>query len=124
MKNMTQTALPFPSTVGASVRRELQKQLAQVLRASEFPVIIDLSDRHNLDHRDIETLLGCLAQAVGRDTQVIFVAGSPAIRILLEVTRIASLTPVFDSMEDALAYPKMAAVEPIRAHPFESPRAA
>jgi hypothetical protein len=36
-----------------------------------------------------------------------FVAGSRVIRILLEVTRVASLVPVFDSMEEAIAYPQI-----------------
>jgi hypothetical protein len=41
--------------------------------------------------------------------QVLFVAGSLANRVLLEVTRISSLVPVFNSAAEALAYPQIAA---------------
>jgi hypothetical protein len=54
-------------------------------------------------------LLECVAQAAGRDTQVLFVAGSRVNRVLLEVTRISSLVPVFNSVREALAYPQIAA---------------
>lgn len=124
MKNVTQTVLPFPCGSGASGRRELQRQLLRVLRTSEFPVVIDLTECRTLDHRDVDALLDCVAQGAGRDTQLFLVAGSPAIRVLLEVTRIASLVPVFDSMEEALACPRMATVEPIRVYPSQLSRSA
>jgi hypothetical protein len=50
-----------------------------------------------------------VAQAAGRDTKVLFVAGSRVNRVLLEVTRISSLVPVFNSVKEALAYPQIAA---------------
>jgi len=55
-------------------------------------------------------LLECMAHVAGRDTQVVFVSGSRATRVLLEVTRISSLAPVFNSIEEALARPQAAAV--------------
>jgi anti-anti-sigma regulatory factor len=129
VKNVIQTVLPFPCASGASGRRDLQKRLSQALRVSEFPVVIDLSECRTLDHQDVDTLLNCVAQGVGCDTQVFFVAGSPTIRVLLEVTRIASLVPVFDSMEEALAHPsrgysKTAAVETIGEAPSQLRRSA
>jgi anti-anti-sigma regulatory factor len=124
VKNVTQTVLPFPCAAGAPGRRALRRQLQGALRVSEFPVVIDLSECRTLDHQDVETLLDCIEQSVGRDAQVYFVAGSPAIRVLLEVTRIASLVPVFESMAEALAYPRMASVETIRAFPSELRRSA
>jgi len=61
-----------------------------------------------VNHEDIELLLECMAQVAGRDTQVLFVAGSRVNRVLLEVTRIPSLALVFNSVKEALAYPKAA----------------
>ena len=100
-----QSVLSFPCGSGVTGRREFQKYLLKALRVSESPVIVDLSDCRTLDHQDIDSLLECVAQAAGRDTPLIFVAGSGSVRVLLEVTRLASLVPVFDSMEEALAYP-------------------
>jgi hypothetical protein len=60
-----------------------------------------------LNHEDIDLLLECVAQAAGRDTKVLFVAGSRVNRVLLEVTRISSLVPVFDSVKEALACPRV-----------------
>ena len=124
MKNVTQIVLPFPCASGASGRRELQRQFVCALRSSEFPVVVDLSECRTLDHRDVDCLLDCVAQDAGRDTKLYLVAGSPAMRVLLEVTRIASLVPVFESMEEALAYPRMGTVEPIRVYPSQLPRSA
>lgn len=70
---------------------------------------MELPACRSLNHEDIDLLLDCVAQVAGRDTQVLFVAGSLANRVLLEVTRISSLVPVFNSAEEALAYPQMAA---------------
>ena len=84
-------------------RRAFRKDLLAALRSSESPVIIDLSAFATLDHEDINLLLECTALAAGRDTQLFFVAGSPGVRLLLDVTRISSLVPVFESTERALA---------------------
>ena len=54
-------------------------------------------------------LLECAACVAGRDAKLIFVAGSPTIRALLEVSRIASVVPVCDSIEEAFTYPQIAA---------------
>jgi hypothetical protein len=99
--------LPFPcaSCSGRSSRR---KALLSAVRVSGSPVVVDLSGCPALKHEDIDLLLECLAQVAGRDTQVIFVVGSPANRVLLEVTRIPSLVPVFSSVKEALAYPGIA----------------
>jgi hypothetical protein len=98
--------LPFPCVSNAAVRRALRKELLSALRISGSPVIVDLSGCPPLNHEDIELLLECMAQVAGRDTQVLFVAGSRVNRVLLEVTRIPSLVPVFNSVKEALAYPK------------------
>jgi hypothetical protein len=81
-------------------------------------VIVDFSACRTLNYEDIDLLLECVAQVAGRDTQVLFVAGSRVNRVLLEVTRISSLVPVFDSVKEALSYPQIAAendVEDLRA---------
>ncbi|MBZ5664377.1 MAG: hypothetical protein LAO30_07195 [Acidobacteriia bacterium] len=97
--------LPFPcaSSAAGGARR---KELLSALRVSASPVIVDLSSCPTLNHEDIDLLLACVAQVVGRDTQVLLVAGRRVNRLLLEVTRIASLVPVFNSAEEALAYPQ------------------
>jgi hypothetical protein len=102
------TILPFPCTSSSAGRRGLRKDLLSALRASGSPVIVDLSGCRTLNHEDIDLLLECVAQVAGRDTQVLFVAGSRVNRVLLEVTRISSLVPVFNSVKEALAYPQVA----------------
>jgi hypothetical protein len=104
VKTSTWTIQPFPCAKSAR-RRALRKDLLNALRISGSPVIVDFSDCGTLNHEDIDLLLECAAQATGRDTQVLFVAGSRVNRVLLEVTRISSLVPVFNSVKEALAYP-------------------
>jgi len=80
-----------------------------------------------LNHEDIDLLLECAAQAAGRDTKVLFVAGSRVNRVLLEVTRISSLVPVFNSVREALAYPQTAVendVQDLRASQSQKPGSA
>ena len=103
------TILPFPSASSSARRRAERKELLRVLRVSESPAVVDFSGCPSLKGEDIDLLLECLAQVAGRDTQVVFVAGSSANRVLLEVTRVSSLVPVFNTLEEALAPPQMAA---------------
>jgi hypothetical protein len=100
------TVLPFPCASDPTSRRGLMKNMQAARRRSEPSVIVDLSSCDTLNQADIDLLLECLAEVAGRDTRVLFVAGSHPNRLLLEVTRIASLAPVFLSMEEALAHPQ------------------
>jgi len=109
MTAVARTILPFPCASSSGRRRTLRKELLVALRASASPVIVNVSDGCSLNQEDIDLLLDCVAQAAGRDTQVLFVAGSLANRVLLEITRIASVAPVFNSLSEALAYPQISA---------------
>lgn len=100
------TILPFPCAPTPAGRRALRKDLLSALRVSGSPVIVDLSGCPTLNHEDIDLLLECVAQVAGRDTQLLVVAGTRSNRVLLEVTRIASLVSVFNSVKEALAYPQ------------------
>jgi hypothetical protein len=103
------TVLPFPCSSKSAGRRALRKDLLRSLRVSGSPVIVNFSDCGTLNHEDIDLLLECMAQVAGRDTQMLFVTGSRANQVLLNVTRVSSLVPVFNSVEEALAYPQTAA---------------
>jgi hypothetical protein len=103
------TILPFPCASSSAGHRALRKGLLSALHVSGSPVIVDFSGCRTLNHEDIDLLLECAAQVAGRDTQVLFVAGSRVNRVLLEVTRISSLVPVFNSVKEALAYPQIVA---------------
>ncbi len=102
------TILPFPCAL-TPTGRALRKDLRKALRDSGSPVILDFSGCDSLNHEDVELLLDCVAEVSGRDTQLLFVAGSAANRVLLEVTRISSLVPVFNSVQEALSHPQIAA---------------
>lgn len=104
MKRAAGMILPFPSALNSASRRALQKNLMAAVHACESPIIVDLSGRQTLSHADVDTLLSCVEQVAGRDTQLLL-AGSPAVRALLEVTRIATLVPVFESVEAAFGSP-------------------
>jgi hypothetical protein len=107
--NPSGTILPFPCAPTSAGRRALRKDLLNALRVSGSTVIVDLSGCPTLNHEDIDLLLECIAQVAGRDTQLLVVAGTRGNRVLLEVTRISSLVPVFNSAKEALAYPQNAA---------------
>ncbi len=109
MNGAAWTVLPFPSASSSASRRAQRKDLLNALRVSESPVILDFSECRSLSFEDIDLLLECLAQVAGRDTQVVFVAGSSGTRVLLEVTRISSLAPVFNSIDEVPAHPPVAA---------------
>lgn len=102
------TILPFPCAL-TPASRALRKDLRKTLRDSGSLVILDFSDCDSLNHEDFELLLECVAEVSGRDTELLFVAGSAANRVLLEVTRISSLVPVFNSVQEALSYPQLEA---------------
>ena len=110
MKTKGWTVMPLPCASSTECCRNLRKDLLSALRVTRSSlVILDLCDRCTLSQEDVDLLLECLAQVAGRDTQLLLVTGSRVNRVLLEVTRIASLAPVFNSLEEALAYPHVAA---------------
>jgi hypothetical protein len=109
VKAETPTILTFPCAGSSPDRRGQRKELLSALRFSGSPVVVDFSSCNTLDHNDIDLLLACLAQVAGRDTKVLLVAGSRVNRVLLDVTRISALTPVFNSLVEALAYPHIPA---------------
>ena len=108
-------SFPCPCAPNSSASRMLRRQVRSALRASELPIIIDLSHCSTLNREDVDLLLDCVAQGAGRDTQILLVAASNATQVLLEVTRISSLIPIFNSVEEALAYTKT--VAPNRVEP-------
>ncbi len=110
MKNVAWTVVPFPHASSSVSRRALRKNFLSSVRGSGSSVIVDFSGCDSLNHEDIDLLLESLGQVAGRDMQVLLAAGSGVNRVLLEVTRIASLVPVFDSVEEAIGYPKIPAV--------------
>jgi hypothetical protein len=81
-------------------RRAIRARLLAALRTASEPVVIDLSERLSLTQDDIDFLLDCASRVSGRDVQLVLIAGSRSNRVLLEVTRIASILPVFNSIAD------------------------
>jgi hypothetical protein len=122
------TILSFPSGSKSAGGRAMRKDFLRALRASGPPVIVDFTGCSPLNHDDIDLVLECVAEVAGRDTQVLLAAGSRVNRVLLEVTRIASLVPVFSSVEEVLicspAYSKTMAAsgsEDFRANQSQNP---
>ena len=95
--------LQFPAGSSPASRYALRRALRKSLRATSCPIILDIVGSSTLNHDDISLLLDCAAQATGRDAPLVLAAQQPATRILLEVTRLASLFPVSASREQALA---------------------
>lgn len=121
------TVLPFPYPATPANRRALRKQFLSALRASTTPVIVDMSACRIFDYADIDLLLECAAQARGRDTQVLLVAGTRVNRLVLDVARISLLVPVLNSVTEALAYSETGAEttpEASRAQQSQEPRSA
>ena len=103
MKTGDWTILPFPCASSRPNRPALRKEWLGLLLTSESPVVVDFSGCRSLNHEDVDLLLDCMARVAGRETQLLFVAGSTVNKVFLEVTRISSLVPVFNSVEEALA---------------------
>lgn len=101
MKITQWKVLHFPPGSSAPNSHARRKQLRSSLALAGPDVIISFSGFSTLDHEDVEVLLDCLEQAARRNTQLRLVTDSDVIRVLLEVTRIASVVPVFDSIERA-----------------------
>lgn len=124
----------IPSRLDAATCRLLRKELFFALESGRRPVIVDLSERPALNHDDIDLLLSGAARVAGRDLQLVVVAGSPANRTLLEVSRLAFVLPVFISSVEALtALSRIAHHQPDpvfasnsvrpQEHPYDSHRA-
>ena len=110
MKTNGWSVLPVPCASSSARCPSLRKDFLGALRVTRSPlVILDLCDSCTLNQEDVDLLLECLAHVAGRDMQLLLVTSSRVNRVLLDVTRIASLVPVFNSLEQALAYPQIAA---------------
>lgn len=100
------TIVAFPAAPRFGRRSSLRKQLLGALRASGCcPVILDMTECRTLDGQDVEMLIDCVAQSAGQDTPLFLAAGSPAMRVILDVTQISAVVPVFDSLQEALSVP-------------------
>ena len=82
-------------------RRTLRRKLLQSLQSSHRQLFIDFSDRESLDADDLELVLECAEAAAGHDIEFTIISGSAPNRVVLEVARIASVVPVFQSFEEA-----------------------
>jgi hypothetical protein len=102
----TRAILQFPKTSAPEQRRLFLKNLLSALRVCESPVVVDLAGRCTLDHEDVDLVLECAMQAAGRDSQLVFVAGSQEVRILLDVIRVSSLARVVNALAEALIDPR------------------
>lgn len=79
--------------------RPVAEQIADVLAATERPVMFDLSQVTFYDSQLLGTLL---RTAAGRPTSL---AGCPPLMLrLLEITGTGHLLPAFPALDDALAY--------------------
>jgi hypothetical protein len=117
VKTASGIVLAFPCCRSFTRRRAHRKDLLRALRSSGSPVIVDLSDCRTLNHEDVRLLLRCISQVTGRDTRMLLAAGSRIIRVLLEVMRISSLVPVFDTVEEALADSHTSGILPLTIAP-------
>jgi anti-anti-sigma regulatory factor len=97
--------LRLPKASQRAQPRAVKKDLFAALQAAGPRVILDLSGQSTLNQADLDLVLDCAARTAGRGVQLSLVATSPATRLLLEVTRVASVLPVFTSMAEALAQP-------------------
>jgi hypothetical protein len=96
--------VPFPCSSKTLSQGAQRNAFNRAVRFSSSPVIVDLSECKTLNHDDIGLLLECLAQFAARDTNVLLAVSAPANQVVLEVTRISSLVPVFDSVAQAIAH--------------------
>jgi hypothetical protein len=114
----------FPPVWKITRRHAIRKELFAALRQPGLRVVVDLSQRASLSYDDIDLLLDCAGRGAGCDFRFLVVAGSRSNRVLLEVTRIASLLPVCESMAEALDYSE-GPTNPLTEHAIESvPRSA
>lgn len=87
---------------GPMEHRSLRTELRTALQPDQPAVVLDFSARRGLNSEDLDLVLDSAARVMGRDVRFLVVAGSLSNRVLLEVSRIASVLPVFNSLTDAL----------------------
>ncbi len=82
-----------------------RRELRQAISATSRPAIIfDLPAAVRLDGPVIECLIRYAHEAVEHDAEVALVVANPEHRVLLEVTRLSRVLPVFGSTEEAVAF--------------------
>ena len=96
--------------------------LERTLSDDRGHVIIDFSKINFMDSTGIGVLVGYLGRFRNSKRELILVNPSDRIRKLLQVARLDSLFPTYDSMEAAIAAERSARTSPVRPHRHGRPQ--
>ena len=96
------TVLALSGEIDASCAPELRRHLTQAIVEGGPPVIVDLTDVTFIDLVAVGQLVQALARTGWASGSIRLVSPSPFVQRVLELTRVASILPVHDSMAGAL----------------------
>lgn len=84
------------------VAAQVGTRLVEVVAQGAAPVIVDIAALDFIESAGLGGLVAGYVRARKLGSEVFLVSPQPAIRHLLNLTRLTQLFPVFDSVEDAL----------------------
>jgi anti-sigma B factor antagonist len=99
------TVLALSGEVDASCAPELRRHLMDAVAAGRPPVVVDLTAVTFLDLVAVGQLVHAFARTGFASGSIRLVSPRPFVRRVLELTRVASVLPLHDTLADAVAVP-------------------
>ena len=93
----------FSGSLDASVSSQIRKELKEVFDDGKSRVVIDLGDVAFVDSSGLSVLVTALKTARAAGGDVVLSRITPAVRSILELTRLHRVLEVFDDAEAAAA---------------------
>jgi anti-sigma B factor antagonist len=99
------TVLVLSGEVDASCAPVLRRHLTEAVAAGRPPVVVDLTAVTFIDLVAVGQLVHAFARTGWASGSIRLVSPSPFVRRVLELTRVASVLPLHDTVADALVLP-------------------
>jgi anti-sigma B factor antagonist len=100
------TVLVLFGEIDASCAPSLRRHLTEAIAEGGAPVVVDLTEVTFIDLVAVGQLVQALARTGWAFGSIRLVSPSPFVQRVLELTRVASILPVHDTMADALVVPE------------------
>ena len=98
----TVTVKPLPECVSRNEAQEILREVEPVLEVDRPCLVFDFSEVQRIDSAGVEMLLRCMEEAMKRNGDVKLGAVSPAVAVILELTRVDRLFEIFERVPDAV----------------------
>ena len=78
--------------------------LRDTLQTNDAPLLVlDLADVPHMDSAGLGVLINGYVSRQNRGRKIAFIAPSPSVKALMKMTRVGTVLPIFDSMDEAKA---------------------